>query len=618
MGELTNFINGIADKYKNCWSDELIQPEVSIVVPAYNAELFIEKCLSSILMQTFKNYEVIIVDDGSNDLTPEIANVFQHCDKRFKLISQKNGGVSSARNVGVEQANGEFITFIDSDDWVDENYIGSLYNAIKKNNCDIAISNMIRQRKFFQKFRFNFNEEKKYSSLKDKIEIARIPACCYACGKLFKSNLVKSLKFKEGVYFEDVIWTPQILELANGLVTVPNTVYWYRVNQNSIVKKSSKKKQFDAYKAKKFLIEFLASKGIEFPKKTRTLTKNLISFMGIPLLKIKECDNTLITLFFGLIPISKNEASKNLKYKNVKKFLFFRDLDNHYYVELFKLLKISVKNKNGFKNYSEAKEYGVEKQSREQKLIVSLTSFPERMQTIHVTNNTLLNQTIKPDKLILWLAEEQFINREQDLPKELLMLKDFGLEIKWCEDLKSYKKLIPALKEFPNDVIVTADDDLYYPKDWLESLYNAYLDNPKYVYTRRACGINLKDNLILVSPHYANKNYKPTYLNQLMGGAGTLYPPNALYKDVFNVELVKNLVPTHDDIYFWIMAVLNGTKIRLVKCKDPSIYNVVGSQNVALCKQNRTKETGMSAQEAFSRILKYYPEARNLLERESL
>ena len=87
--------------------------------------------------------------------------------------------------------------------------------------------------------------------LKDKIEIARIPACCYACGKLFKSNLVKSLKFKEGVYFEDVIWTPQILELANGLVTVPNTVYWYRVNQNSIVKKSSKKKQFDAYKAKK-------------------------------------------------------------------------------------------------------------------------------------------------------------------------------------------------------------------------------------------------------------------------------------------------------------------------------------------------------------------------------
>lgn len=156
---------------------------------------------------------------------------------------------------------------------------------------------MIRQRKFFQKFRFNFNEEKKYSSLKDKIEIARIPACCYACGKLFKSNLVKSLKFKEGVYFEDVIWTPQTLELANGLVTVPNTVYWYRVNQNSIVKKSSKKKQLDSYTAKKFLIEF--------SKKTRTLTKETISFIGIPIIKIKEYNNTLMYFLFGLILLYK-------------------------------------------------------------------------------------------------------------------------------------------------------------------------------------------------------------------------------------------------------------------------------------------------------------------------
>lgn len=89
MGELTNFINGIADKYKNYWCSEPVCTEVSIVVPAFNTEAYLEQCLVSILMQTFKNYEVIIVDDGSNDLTPEIANVFQYCDKRFKLISQK-------------------------------------------------------------------------------------------------------------------------------------------------------------------------------------------------------------------------------------------------------------------------------------------------------------------------------------------------------------------------------------------------------------------------------------------------------------------------------------------------------------------------------------------------
>lgn len=305
MGELTNFINGIADKYKNYWCSEPVCTEVSIVVPAFNTEAYLEQCLVSILMQTFKNYEVIIVNDGSNDLTPEIANVFQHCDKRFKLISQKNGGLSNARNVGVKQANGEFITFIDSDDWIDENYIETLYNAIKKNNCDIATASIIRKRQKSQKYRVHYKKEKVYNSLQEKLDVCKVPVCCYVWNKLYKAQLVKKVNFKEGVYFEDVIWTPQILELANGLVTVPNTVYWYRVNQNSIVKKSSKKKQFDAYKAKKFLIEFLASKGIEFPKKTRTLTKETISFVGIPIIKIKEYNNTLMYFLFGLILLYK-------------------------------------------------------------------------------------------------------------------------------------------------------------------------------------------------------------------------------------------------------------------------------------------------------------------------
>lgn len=144
-----------------------------------------------------------------------------------------------------------------------------------------------------------------YNSLQEKLDVCKEPVCCYVWNKLYKAQLVKKVNFKEGVYFEDVIWTPQILELANGLVTVPNTVYWYRVNQNSIVKKSSKKKQFDAYKAKKFLIEFLASKEIEFPKKTRTLTKETISFVGIPIIKIKEYNNTLMYFLFGLILLYK-------------------------------------------------------------------------------------------------------------------------------------------------------------------------------------------------------------------------------------------------------------------------------------------------------------------------
>lgn len=609
----------IYDKYRNDWCiDDITTPIVSVVVPAYNVEHYIEDCLGSLLKQTFKNFEVIIINDGSSDLTPEIANVFQHYDKRFKLITQENGGVSKARNVGISQTCGQYICFLDADDWIDENYLECLYDAITRNDCDIAVSSIIRTRKKTQKFRVYYTEEKIYKALKDKIDICNIPKCCYACGKLFKTNLIKNKLFEEDVYFEDVIWIPQILNMSDKLVTVPNIRYWYRVNKNSIVKMPSKKKQFDSYKAKKFLINYLSERGIEFSNKTRTLTKEVIFFAGIPLLKIKECDNILTTLFFGIVPVFREKIPTKLQYKNLRKFLLFKNLDKHYYIELFKLLKISIKNRNGFKNYSEARKYGLETNTRKTKLIVSLTSFPERINTVYITINTLLNQTVKPDKLILWLAESQFHNREQDLPKELLRLKDYGLEIKWCEDLKSYKKLIPVLKEYPNDIIVTADDDLYYQRDWLESLYNAYLDNPKYVYTRRACGVKLKNNTITVNPHYANKNYSPTYLNQLMGGAGTLYPPNSLYKDVLNENLIKSLILTHDDIYFWIMAILKGTKVCLIKNKDVNIYNVENTQEKALCKQHCNNSEGMCSDVAFAKILEYYPQAFDLLEKESL
>lgn len=306
-------------------------------------------------------------------------------------------------------------------------------------------------------------------------------------------------------------------------------------------------------------------------------------------------------------------GNRELNYKTVKKFFLFKILDAHYYIELFKILKISVK--SGFKfNYTEAKEYGLNNSPRDRKLIVSLASFPDRINTVHVTINTLLNQTVKPDKLILWLADNQFPNKEMDLPQDLLRLKDFGLEIRWCEDLKSYKKLIPALKEFPEDIIVTADDDLYYQRDWLESLYSEYLKNPNYIYTRRAIGLNLKNNTLYATSHYANTNFKPTFLNQLLGGAGTLFPPHTLHSDVFNTDLIRTLVPTHDDIYFWAMAVLKGTKICLIKNKDVSIYNVEGSQITALCKRNRCNETGMLQKDAFAKILDYYPQLYDILE----
>jgi len=118
---------------------------------------------------------------------------------------------------------------------------------------------------------------------------------------------------------------------------------------------------------------------------------------------------------------------------------------------------------------------GVTREKRSPQIIISLTSYPGRIYDIHYCLYSLLNQSFKPDRLILWLSKEEFPDLEEDLPSNILNLKKHGLEIKWTEkNFRSYDKLIHSLKEYPSDIIVTADDDLYYPNDWLERLYENY------------------------------------------------------------------------------------------------------------------------------------------------
>ncbi len=590
-------------------------PEVSIIVPCYNVENYLEDCISSLLNQTFKDIEIICVNDGSKDSTPMLLENFSQQDKRIKIINKENGGLSSARNSGIQNASGNFITFIDSDDWVDNNYIEKLYSAIIKNDCAIAVSGMIRKRPNSEKYRLHFSEEKVYENLQDIVDICRIPACCYACGKLFKKSLIENSPFKLGMYFEDVLWIPNILKAAKKLVTVPDTYYYYRVNNNSIVKTiQSIKKQHDSYIAKSAIVKFFNENNLVLNKKAQHITKYIKYIFGAPVLKVKEYKNTETTLLFGFLPISKKKiTSKNLyyKFKKYKKMFLYKRLDSHIYINFFGI-HLSFKTNDKFCPDNSISP-GLNENKRIPSLIVSLTSFPGRINTVHHTIETLLKQTLRPDRLILWLSDNQFPNKEDDLPNELLKLKEFGLEILWCEDLKSYKKLVPALKMFPNDIIITADDDMYYQKDWLQSLYEKYLENPNNIYTRRACRIEKKGDYFMILPHYLDNNKKIDFSNQLMGGAGTLYPPNSLHSDIFDKDKILNLIPTFDDIYFWAMAVMAGTKIGLVQNKDLNFYNVENSQNEALCKTNG-KSQNMNDIEAFNIIFEQYPQIIQKLE----
>ncbi len=212
---------------------------------------------------------------------------------------------------------------------------------------------------------------------------------------------------------------------------------------------------------------------------------------------------------------------------------------------------------------------GITEEKRTPQIIVSLTSFPARIPFLHKTITSLLNQSMKPDMLILWLAEEQFPNKEKDLTQELLDLRHYGLTIQWCNDIRSYKKLVPTIKNYPNEIIITVDDDIYYDKKMIELLYKAYQKNPQYIHCHRCTKIFYRNGEIKAKGGGKKYYKKPSFANKLVGVGGVLYPPRALYKDIANEGLFMELAPTNDDIWFWLMAVLKGTKINVIKNNIP-------------------------------------------------
>lgn len=229
-----------------------------------------------------------------------------------------------------------------------------------------------------------------------------------------------------------------------------------------------------------------------------------------------------------------------------------------------------------FKNkLTEISQYGLNNNPRDKKIIVSLTSYPLRMNDAKYAIYSLLKQKFRPDKLILWLAEEEFPNLEKDIPIELLNLTRYGLEIRWYHNVYSYKKLIPVLKEFPEEIIVTADDDIYYPDDWLMKLYKTYLENQDNIIVHRARKMFFKDYTTFTdynSWELITNSCEASYMTFMTGAGGILYPPHALYEEVFNEKNFLELCKYGDDIWFWAMAVLNYTKFKVV---DDCYYDLI-------------------------------------------
>lgn len=238
--------------------------EISIVVPVYNVERYLNRCISSILKQTFTDFELILIDDGSKDYSASICDEYKEKDSRIKVIHQENAGLSAARNKGIEVSNGKYITFIDSDDFIHPNMLEVLYINIVNFDADIAMCDHHRvyenkevPREFCENNITLYTNLEAVRKIVEKSEERMI----VAWGKLYKQNLFSDIRYPVGKYHEDEFVTYKLLYKSDRIASTDAKLYYYLQRSNSITGSTYNIKRLEKLEALNEAIEFFQSEN---------------------------------------------------------------------------------------------------------------------------------------------------------------------------------------------------------------------------------------------------------------------------------------------------------------------------------------------------------------------
>lgn len=225
--------------------------KISIIIPVYNVEKYLATCLDSVINQTYKNLEILLIDDGSTDSSGLICEQYSKKDTRIKTIHKKNGGLSDARNVGISYASGDYISFIDSDDFIDINTFTILDQYIKQYNADIITFNYYdyyNKDKISPHLLFNnlkFYSQQEFHSTFTKDLFNKYEMNVTAWNKVYKRKIFNNIKFPYGKLFEDTFSAIYILNQCNNILVIPYTLYYYRRRSDSIIGKHIQEKKYN-------------------------------------------------------------------------------------------------------------------------------------------------------------------------------------------------------------------------------------------------------------------------------------------------------------------------------------------------------------------------------------
>lgn len=530
---------------------------ISFIVPVYNADKYVEECINSLVGQTQKNIEILCIDDKSTDQSLNILNKFAKIDSRIHVYSHsKNMGAGGARNTGLEYARGKYIWFIDADDFIDKDAVETLLGYLKQHDDKIDLLG-------FNADAFTMDGEQYIKSdggivrnwpqneiIRVPKDFKRIPNSIEGSSVTYiaKRKLVNKYRFREKVAFEDADYSFKLYTSQANFFIIDYTPYHRRITSCSTTGLGAMGTNVNCIYGR-----ILAANAI-----LNYINENNICLEFAMKWYIKWT-KWAIELYL------QDEEIQDIKINQIIQLLQKK-------LQLFSLTEI-MNNRSIFLP----------------EIIVSLTTIPSRVNNVHLVIESLLRQTMQADKILLYIAPEQI--NEKELPKELIGLKKINpkFDIIFCEDIKPHKKYFFAMKENPEAIIITVDDDVIYNNALVKELILSYIKFPDSVSCMRGHIIKMYDEET-VAPYKKWQREKkiieePSLLVLPTGVGGVLYPPHCMSKMLFDIHKIKDVALFTDDLWLKWMQLKMSTKCVLIKERVDLCY-IKDSQNEALWIEN--------------------------------
>lgn len=537
-------------------------PAVSVIMPSLNVGEYIQECLESVVAQTLREIEILCVDAGSTDGTLEIIESFAAKDPRIKIIRSPVKSYGAQMNMGMDAATGEYIGIVETDDLVAPEMFEKLYQAATQHDCEMVKADFTH---FTGQWGVNAsttpkavcNDPSAYNVIlnprtdKHAIQFSTIWTGIYK--KTFLTS--NGIRFNEsaGASYQDVGFYLQTHFCVRRLLFLKENFYRYRRDraESSI---NSKGKVFIVCDELLFARKMLEREGV---------------FTRFQALYGRELFYAYWSAYHRVggeykLPFLER-FSKDLRALYKENDGFLNELSP---VNQSRIFSIMLSPKTFLATTNEAWQVWAKEEvaKAKPKIVVSLTSYGERVGTVHAVIRTLLHQTHRPDKIVLYLSNKEFRSKG-DLPRSLRKIRSPFFEVRFVEDLRSHKKYFYAFQEFPDAIIITVDDDIEYPKNLVEELLASYRRHPYAVSAARTHTIGMRQDGSYASylewmrvPKIVNR---PSMLVMPTSGAGALYPPHSFGDALFDWKTIRKTCLTADDL--WL-------KWHLLEAGVPCIY----------------------------------------------